>query len=281
MHADREERWSPRGMLGRERAAWDEVGKDFAKIAHEYTPERAISDHPSLGEAIRLLGDIRGRSILDCGCGAGYLSAYLAFRGAFVSGFDISEGMLRIASQTVRGNGTTGGVHLALANFGRLPFRDASFDLAIGAWILHHTESLDEAIRELKRVLKPKGKALFAETWGENPFLVLARKHLAGRFGIARCGTPTEHPLLESDVIKMREIFPEVNLYFPDFVFFKLAARSIFRWKPSMALITDALVRLDAFIGRRLPALRPYGYYCVVELNKEAHEHPVPQRHRF
>jgi SAM-dependent methyltransferase len=46
---------------------------------------------------LALAGDVAGRRILDAGCGSGPLSAELRDRGAIMSGFDKSAGMLRLA----------------------------------------------------------------------------------------------------------------------------------------------------------------------------------------
>ncbi len=112
------------------------------------------------------------------------------------------------------------------------------------------------------------GTAIFVETWGKNPLLVCAGKYLAGRFGIAKYGTKYEHPIMTTDIKRMRRVFSEVHLEFPEFILFKKMATTIFRWKKNLKFITNTLVKMDDFVTRRFPSLNKYGYYCVIELVK-------------
>ncbi len=133
------------------------------------------------------------------------------------------------------------------------------------AYILHHVD-IERAVKELYRVLKPRGRAVFIETWGKNPLLLLARKYLAGNFGIAKYGTEDEHPITPKDISEMEKVFSEVRLYFPEFVFFKKAGTDIFRWKKSAKIITDVLVKMDNLVTHRFPTFNKYGYRCIITL---------------
>ncbi len=106
----------------------------------------------------------RKRDLLDYGCyDGGMLPRYLAMGPRRVTGIDISET----------------GIALARARYGRhaqfhvgdahaMPFADATFDLVVGRSILHHLD-WPVALREVRRVLRPGGKALFVEPLGGNP----------------------------------------------------------------------------------------------------------------
>ena len=73
---------------------------DYDRIAEGYSAENeanlvnAYYNRPAL---LALAGDVAGRRILDAGCGAGPLSAALRDRGAIVTGFDKSAGMIELA----------------------------------------------------------------------------------------------------------------------------------------------------------------------------------------
>ncbi len=264
-----------------EQLFWDREAKGGSK----YIDELSIRDIPEIIEKDILLkkltislADTRGKEILDCGCGMGNLSVYLAMKGAYVKGFDISSEMLKVARTNVEKNGISEKCNFLCCSFENLPYRDVSFDLAVGAYILHHVD-VKRAIKELHRALKPGGKAIFIETWGKNPLLVWAGKYLAGRFGIARYGTKYERPITQRDVEKMRGIFSEVHLRFPEFIFFKKAATNVFRWKKSLKFITDVLVKMDNFVTCRFPSFNKYGYYCIIELVKGNQEKLIA-RHR-
>lgn len=233
-----------------------------------------LETNPWLRKLVDLLEDIRDKEILDCGCGKGNLSAYLVMRDACVKGFDISSEMVKLAHANAEKNGINEKCNFVCCNFGDLPYRDISFDLAVGAYILHHVD-IELALRELHRVLKPGGRAVFIETWGKNPLLVWAGKYLAGRFGIAKYGTKYEHPITTGDIKEMRKVFSEVHLEFPEFIFFKKAATNVFRWKKHLKFITDILVKMDDFITRRFPSFNKYGYYCIIKLIKDDDEKPM------
>ncbi len=110
---------------------------------------------------------MRGRRILDLGCGKGRFARILADRGARVVGLDISAAMLAAA----RG----GALHRVRGSARRLPFRDATFDAAIAVEVFEHLESraIDEACDELLRVLRPGGRFVLVD---KNVYAMSARR---------------------------------------------------------------------------------------------------------
>src|SRR5439155_18109726 len=121
------------------------------------------------------LGPFPGRQILDFGCGHGMAAVVMARRGARVTAFDLSQGYLGELDRRARANEVL--LDLVRADGERLPFADASFDGVWGNAVLHHLD-LNRAGRELFRVLRPGGVAVFCEPWGENPLLSWARSSL-------------------------------------------------------------------------------------------------------
>src|SRR5581483_7996725 len=83
-----------------------------------------------------------------------------------------------------------------------------SFDRIWGNAILHHLH-LETAARELYRVLRPSGIAVFCEPWGDNPLLNWARRRLpyAGKDR-----TPDEQPLRGRDLQPLRQRFSRVEV---------------------------------------------------------------------
>jgi 2-polyprenyl-3-methyl-5-hydroxy-6-metoxy-1,4-benzoquinol methylase len=68
-------------------AQYDKISKEYAEISQN-DPSKLFVQYP---EAFRLLGDIKGKSILDIGCGNGYFAEQLVKNGADVTGYDISK----------------------------------------------------------------------------------------------------------------------------------------------------------------------------------------------
>ena len=105
---------------------------------------------------LMLAGDVAGRRILDAGCGAGPLSAALRDRGAIVTGFDKSAGMVELARRRLGDD-----ADLQVAELGGpLPFPDGTFDDVTASLVLHYLQDWGPALTELRRVLKPGGRLI-------------------------------------------------------------------------------------------------------------------------
>ena len=105
---------------------------------------------------LALAGDVAGRQILDAGCGSGPLFAALRDRGAVVTGFDKSAGMVELARRRLGDD-----ADLRVAELGRpLPFPDDAFDDVTASLVLHYLEDWGPALAELRRVLKPGGRLI-------------------------------------------------------------------------------------------------------------------------
>ncbi|SCE33529.1 Methyltransferase domain-containing protein [Streptomyces sp. DfronAA-171] len=120
--------------------------------ANETNLVNAYYERPAM---LALAGDVTGRRILDAGCGSGALSAGLRDRGADVSGFDTSAGLLELARQRLGD-----GADLQVADLGGpLPYADDTFDDVVASLVLHYLEDWGPALAELRRVLEARGSA--------------------------------------------------------------------------------------------------------------------------
>lgn len=103
-------------------------------------------------------------TVLDVGCGAGFLSNRLAQEGFEVSGVDLSEESLVVAARF----DSTKSVRYERGNAYELPYTDKSFDVVTCMDFLEHVEDPALVIRECARVLRPGG-LFFYHTFNRSP----------------------------------------------------------------------------------------------------------------
>jgi SAM-dependent methyltransferase len=150
---------------------------DYDSLAEAYsadtdtTIQNAYYERPAI---LALAGEVTGRRILDAGCGAGPLFEALRDRGAIVTGFDTSPGMLAVARRRLGPD-----ADLQVADLAKpLPFADGAFDDVVASLVLHYLEDWGPPLAELRRVLKPGGRLIVAI---DHPFAIQALELLAGR----------------------------------------------------------------------------------------------------
>ncbi len=205
--------------------------------------------------AFERLGSLAGKCVLDYGCGHGMAAVTLARAGANVTAFDLSPGYVAEARERARANRVS--VHSTTADGEALPFANESFDAVWGNAILHHLD-LERAGRELHRVMRPGGVAVFCEPWGGNPALAFARRFLpyAGKER-----TADERPLNRHDLEPLRGIFPQV-----DVEGFQLLGMIRRAW--SLRGRRSMLDAADRAVLRMIPLLSNWCRYVVIELRK-------------
>jgi len=144
------------------------VTNDYDSFAEAYSAENEASLLNAYYERLAMLalaGDVADRRILDAGCGSGPLFAALRDRGAIVTGFDKSAGMVELARRRLGDS-----ADLRVAELGSpLPFPDGGFDDVIASLVLHYLEDWGPPLAELQRVLKPGGRLIVSV---EHPFAI-------------------------------------------------------------------------------------------------------------
>lgn len=122
---------------------------------HDGNPLQALEE-PFMRNA---LVEVRGRSVLELGCGTGRHTAWLVQGGADVTALDFSEGMLAKA----RARRGVAAVRFLVHDLGQpLPFADNEFDIAVSGLVLEHLRDLNLFFGEARRVLKPGGRAIIS-----------------------------------------------------------------------------------------------------------------------
>jgi SAM-dependent methyltransferase len=104
-----------------------------------------------------------GTRVLEVGCGPGHLATRLAHdHGLEVTGLDLDPTMIERARANAASVTTTDGRQPMFVNgdVAALPFEDASFDLVVSTFSVHHWSDPGAGFGEMARVLRPGGRAL-------------------------------------------------------------------------------------------------------------------------
>lgn len=130
---------------------------------------------------IRRTGIGFGKRVLEIGCGTGELTERLAATEAEIVATDLDENFLQLARSRVNFPNVK---FRAAAGETLEDFSDGTFDVVCGLSILHHLD-IDAALKNIHRVLKPGGAAVFSEPNMLNPQIALQKnipwlKKLAG-----------------------------------------------------------------------------------------------------
>ena len=101
------------------------------------------------------------REALEVGCGTGFFMLNLQLGGVIAAGHvtDLSEKMVEVALRNAENLDLE--LEGRVADAESIPYPDDSFDLVVGHAVLHHIPDLDQALREVLRVLRPGGRFVF------------------------------------------------------------------------------------------------------------------------
>ncbi len=149
--------------------------KEKYNIAAEYYHDLRTKTYPTgwfynemleMPATFELMNNIKGKRILDFGCGTGIYSKKMTEMGAKVKGFDISQEMLKIAKRE------NPKLELRLGSGYKIPFNE-KFDIVVAPLVLEHLEDWDRVFKQIKRVLKKEGHFIFST---DNPVVEVTTK---------------------------------------------------------------------------------------------------------
>ena len=141
------------GELEEVRDFWNRIADDWRiQVGDDGDRNRILNSDPVLW---KFAGDVSGLTVLDAGCGTGYLSKKLRDRGALVTGIDFSERMIEIARAKHPDIGFRVDSCSALRTIG-----DEHFDIVIANYVLMDVPDFRGTMKAFNRILRTGGVAV-------------------------------------------------------------------------------------------------------------------------
>jgi len=201
----------------------------------------------------------KDKRVLDCGCGEGRVSIFLAENGAEAFGIDISPETIKVAQKKAAERNLTK-ISFLVQDVENLKFPDNYFDIIVCAGILHHLD-IKKVYPGLSRVLKPEGKVICNEPLIHNPIFQLYRRmtpHL-------RTAWEAEHILSKKDIKLAENYFSKVEKRF--FHLFSLAAVPFFGRPAIFKIVLGVLSSID-YLVLKIPFVRWWAWQIVFILSE-------------
>lgn len=151
--------WDAAPMTYRE---WGESGieaftrEDFVKINKDYLYHNPFLE--TWFDVARSTGAVKSKRVLEIGCGAGSASGLFAQLGASITAIDITNQAIELTRANARFHDLEFDIkHMDAEN---LEFDDNCFDFVYSWGVIHHSANTENAVKEISRVLAPKGRGL-------------------------------------------------------------------------------------------------------------------------
>ncbi len=207
-----------------------------------------------------LLGDARGKTVVDFGCGQGENTIPLVLHHAKVVGIDISPDAIGVAQQRLEVNDQPVAADFIICSAHSLPIAASSVDVVFGIAILHHLD-LRQVSSEVRRVLRKGGYAIFQEPVRDSRLLSRLRKLVPYQ---QKDVSPYERPLTQSELKDFAQGFScfHTKSFWLPYMNFILESG----WFSRGVLI--ALLNLDHFILKMFPFLGHFATHRVIMVTK-------------
>ncbi len=237
---------------------------------HKYETGDSFPRHyrinPTLPVFERLLArlgeDLSQARVLEYGCGTGWITTQLAERGASVAAFDISPEAVAQTRAALAARNLLHRCEVEVMPGERLSYPDNTFDMAVGFAILHHLD-VPLALSQLRRVLKPGGRAFFAEPLASNP-LIRAYRRLTPKYR-----TPDETPI---DLTMLRAQLRSFSHFEHDDQLLLAAAALGCCYVPGLAgwarPVQHLLMRVDDRLLKMMPWAGKWAWYSILVIQK-------------
>ena len=138
------------------------VSEQFSPNASNYLTSAVHAQGADLTRLAALLAPFKDAWVVDLGCGAGHASFAAAKQVKQVTAYDLSAEMLAVVRQAAAEKGLEN-IDTVQGYAESLPFADASVDIVISRYSAHHWHDVGQALREVRRILKPGGRVIMMD----------------------------------------------------------------------------------------------------------------------
>lgn len=238
------------GSAERQAAWWSVAPRDWAELQEPFC-------RPLWEDTLAALGVGPGFRLLDAGCGGGGAAVLAAAFGCEVTGLDASGALVAIARERVPE------ARFVQGDLEQLPFAPGEFDGALAANSVIFADDIRQAVRELRRVVRPGGRVAIT-TWGK-PEQCEMRHVFAAVAGLLPRRPPGGGPfawsadgalaglLREAGLDVVAEGGSPCDFHYPDFARFWRAQSAAGNYQAALQAV--GIERLEPAVGA---ALRPF-----------------------
>jgi len=165
---------------------WEATSEKYQDTAKIHTKSAHYGPYAPDENRLKLLGNVRGKKILELGCGGAQCSIAFAKQGAKVTGMDLSEQQLEYAKKLAEKNNVK--VDFIQGSFQDLSkLKSNNYDIVFSAFAFQYSPELNKLFKQIHRVLKKKGIFVFSF---DHPFYStidvktnkIVRKYEAGKY---------------------------------------------------------------------------------------------------
>ncbi len=140
----------------------DPLRAQWASVAEHYGMGWSHASGPDLAWMVDAAAPLATDRAIDLGAGAGHATLALAPHVAHVDAVDPTPEMLAVAARLAAERGVAN-VAFVEARADALPFADATFDVAVSRFSIHHWPDPSGSLREVARVLRPGGRVVLVD----------------------------------------------------------------------------------------------------------------------
>jgi len=209
------------------------------------------------------IDNLKGKKVLDVGCGIGQYSVFFALHGADLYGIDISEVGISTAKMIAIENNVADSCHFEVKDFSNSGFQDNFFDIVIFHEVLHHAIKYKNTREETFRILKPSGKCFITESLYGNFIFALGRK-------VTMRGEENKGDIILTikDLENFSRGFSERNIELFSLFFMIKRVFESWIWFPPVRIILFCTKKIDDIFLTIFPSFKKYCGETLVILKK-------------